>query len=401
MNNKLIFKEFFRLNIIYLFVFLSLISVGSFIPLFKMSVKYDNEIINLRWLFFLSGLFTTSIASTYLLSRVQRMAYKFALNCRNFLYAITFFKNTGGTLTSNLFASLKILLPLFIYILCIQSFDHLASNGGIASPHLRFFIDKKILVSILASSLLLFIISSHKRFTIMNMYGMSSLLFLGISLSVVDQSRYSALPFSLIILQLALIINPNYRLQNFKYLVSTGKIRLNQTIRLFILILIVSFLVLIFLRSFSGRFTPYALLGYITAYSYNSIGVYDIGPNIYDFSFLAFDISGLPLFGDFGDRIRIHSYQPLPGLFQVSSLLNSYFMGGVIFGFAISVPIYLVCACKSKTLRYISFLLICSTIVTLCQYDIRMTARILQFSSLVCLIGLEQPKVNLTNCSNE
>ena len=75
---------------------------------------------------------------------------------------------------------------------------------------------------------------------------------------------------------------------------------------------------------------------------------------------------------------RIDKFRPLTGLIQLYILTQSYFFSGVYTGLLTAVPLTLIKFIKSNAIRLFCFLLLLATTVTLPQYDLRSTLRILQ-----------------------
>ena len=155
-----------------------------------------------------------------------------------------------------------------------------------------------------------------------------------------------------------------------------------------------SLFVFISLKLLNARFRDFIVMfDYFSSASFYNIGIQFIPDNGFNYLNLLITLLGFPLklidlLGIDYTLSRIDVYRPLPGILQLYDIHNSFFTSGVLTALILILPITLINFINLKILKIFCMILLFSTIITLPQYDLRSSARVIQLLFFTSLFSL-------------
>ena len=281
----------------------------------------------------------------------------------------------------------------YLILLAIGSIIHYYSiidRGLMIGIYNRYYIEPKRLITFLASAIAAFhtLLGKDKIRSRVSILG---LILATLTQALVDQSRYFVFP--LLFLITGLLFKEKIQL-NTLY-VKFRSLKLNKR---FIKSSFIPFATLIAALSFMyARLKPLVLLSYLSSYSYYALGTTNFSTDDFTYYNFFISLSGIPvtffkLIGIDYSFFRLSRYAPVTGMLQLYSLNNSFFWGGVLFAFLLLIPFILLSNINNTPIKIISFLFCIATIITMLQYDIRFSLRLLQLSMLTSILSLPKKK---------
>lgn len=283
-----------------------------------------------------------------------------------------------------------IFAAFFLIFQAFDAFEHLNQINAEASIFSRYYIQNYRIMQYLAANVLTVTGLALSNSTALTLLGIVSTILSGSAMAIVDQSRYSAIAFaSFACIVLSEASRRSSQNSSGLKLLRKGTVR-KSDLRNFVLIaLITTFAIVLFLMTLATRMRAGVLLAYLSSFSFYSLGAASLSSINYEWPSFLLSITGIPSYflGDVLFTDRVQAYQPIPGILQTSALLDSFFGGGLLLGLIISIPILIYAVhCHGKS-SLIGIIMLFGTVVTFCQYDLRMSLRLIQISTLLFLLG--------------
>ncbi len=387
--------NYLRIPLLYIISFIFLIFFRSTSDNFAYGSEVSKEYLYSIWIKYFSGMIITFISvgifQNIFKKNIQQLI-KVIIKLRNaFLKKIInssqvlIYKNISYSDILNFF-----IIGIGLYM-CIASLFHYLDTSSVEVSRIfsRYYITRTrqslFIISSVCSFFQIILKTKLKKLSYLN-------LILGsITQAFVDNSRFFIFP--LILIGTTLFFNNNrykknkifnLNIKNFFKITKSNLLKLT----FFALFGLITFKLL------NARFREIiVVLDYFSSASFYNIGIINIPNTNFNYSNLCITLLGLPLklinyMGiDYG-ILRIDVYRPLPGILQLYNIHNSFFMSGVLTALILILPVTLMKFINLKVVKFFCMILLFSTLVTLPQYDLRSSTRILQLLLFTSLFSL-------------
>ncbi len=398
--SSIMFKlSYFKYPFLYSILFFLAILVGSFSSDYSNYSDISKQKLYLMWGDYFAGLFTTFSIICVLSSLFNRNLNQIILTI--VILRNSFFEKIINSFKSKLyknfsFSDFIILIILSIGLFMgIESIFHYIDRIEVVGSRIfdRYYITKTTQTLFLITSVTSFLqIVKQTKF---KKIGYFTLVLGSFTQSFVDHSRFFVLPF--VLLSFAFLytdINTGRDLKR-TFLNAKNSLTINKIyIFKFLILLLFGF---ILVNIINERFNKYsAFFTYFTSTSFYGIGA-EIGNSVFSYQNLFFGLSGIPVkilnFLGFQYEIyRIAVTIPLNGILALSALNNSFFISGTLTACILSLPLTLIKFVNSLKIQLFCFIFLCSSIVTLPQYDLRASLRLLQILLIVLFFAINAKK---------